>query len=402
MKRRRELTKAHGTTGGYAGFGELRIGFTTGFDHIHPSYSSWSAAERHPQQQRVHARIISTGAARPPSQCRQRRPRPNVDCCAAAAHNAAMASHAPRIQGPIISTSDLDAWEALLTEVFGMQADQRQALDQAAVQALWGVQGRRATTQLLITPQTGSGIRLLAFEPASSIVIRNQATGFDADALKVIDFYAPDFKRAAQVLADAGFALKDEVAEYDLAEGHFIEGHLWGPDQVVCALVSGPRHFFARFATITDRVVSEVQSVSCPVTDPASVIAFYAEVIGLNACYEYQITDKSFQHLVGAAQPLSIKAVNIGRSTVEPYLGIIHYGLPKGSFTSLAERAVLPNRGLAGVTLMVDDVAPIVHRALPRQILAGPALARLEPWGKITSALVRAPHGVLHHLVQPE
>ncbi len=303
--------------------------------------------------------------------------------------------------GPIVSTHQLTVWERLLAEGFDMAEVARQDLAVSDVAALWGLEGHSAETVLFETPGTPYGIRLVALDPPSAESIRDPGSGYDCDALKVIDFFTADFQAARARLEDIGFRLKDEIAEYDTDSGHITEGHLWGPDDVVCALVAGPPGFLAEFVTVADRVVSEVHSVSAPVEDQAAVVGFY-ESLGLTEVHRYEVTDESFQHLVGANDPLHIRAINMGSVRHQPYLGVIHYGLPTGSYQSLADRNRWPHRGLAGATVRVTDMAATLHAC---QQAGGTLLARqnkveLAPYGSVTAAAVRAPHGVLHHLIQ--
>ena len=303
--------------------------------------------------------------------------------------------------GPIISTDSADTWTHLLVSAFGMRVVAQQNLSAGEVEAFWGIGGHSAATIWFETPGTPYGIRVLQLTPTSSICIRDPNSGYDCNALKVIDFFTADFDAARAKLEQAGFHLKDEIAEYDTDSGHITEGHLWGPDGVVCALVAGPRDFLSEFVSITDRVVSEVHSVSAPVDNQAAVVGFYAS-LGLHEVHRYEVTDESFQHLVGAKDPLHIRAINVGSVRHEPYLGVLHYGLPVGTYKSLAERARLPHRGLVGATIRVPNVqaATAACQQAGATLLAGPVLEQLQPFGAVTTSAVRAPHGVLHQLLE--
>ncbi len=306
-----------------------------------------------------------------------------------------------RIHGPIISCADVSVTRHMFEQVFGLAPIAEQSLSRDQVQALWGLKGHGAHTIVLETPGTAFGVRLVQFDPVSPVVIRDPSRGFDANALKVIDFYAPDFNAAETHLKKQGFQLKHDRAEYDLPEGHMIEGHLWGPDEVVCALISGPKEFFRGMATITDRTFSEVQSISSPVTDPDAVLKFYSDVLGLGIVYDYFIDAESFSRLVGTLFKLHLRARNVGVKREEPYFGIIHYGLPEDSYRSLRDRALFPNRGIAGATLIADGIDTIAKKATAAgaEILAPPARVTLAPYGQVTSFTLRAPHGVIHHLI---
>jgi catechol 2,3-dioxygenase-like lactoylglutathione lyase family enzyme len=306
------------------------------------------------------------------------------------------------IHGPIVSCASIAAQRALFEGVFGLKPAAQQTLARAQVKALWGLDGHGATTMMLETPGTHFGVRLVQFDPVSPTIIRNPASGFDCDALKVIDFYAPDFDAAHAHLRSKGFKLKDDISAYDLPSGKFVEGHLWGPDEVVTALISGPKDFFKGFATITDELFSEPQSISSPVDDQPKVVAFYEKVLGLSVVHEYAIDDPSFSKLVGTPHKLQLRAKNIGLKRTEPYFGIIHYGLPKDAYSSLKDRAVFPHRGLAGATVFVDHIADHGReaKAFGVEILAPVTTVSLSPYGTVQSLTIRGPHGVIHHLIE--
>ena len=307
------------------------------------------------------------------------------------------------IHGPIISGGDLAAQRDVFDKVYGLVAVAEETLTADSVAALWGLSGRTALTVVLETPGTRFGIRLVQFDPQSDIVIRHKPSGYNSDALKVIDFYAPDFYAAKTHLEAKGYHLKDEVAEYELDNGAFLEGHLWGPDAVVTALVSGPKGFFRNFATTTEKLFSEVQSISAPVSDMPAVLAFYEAVLGLSVIHEYGIDHESFADLVGTQHKMKLRAKNVGLVRTEPYFGLIHYGLPETAYDSLRDRAVMPNRGLVGATVIVDDAADVARNAESHGADTLSALTEVElaPYGQILSFTVRGPHGVVHHIIEP-
>jgi catechol 2,3-dioxygenase-like lactoylglutathione lyase family enzyme len=304
--------------------------------------------------------------------------------------------------GPLLSVADLDVHRALFEGVLGLRARAEQELSRAAVERLWGVKGRRARTVWLTTPGTRAGVRLVRFEPPAKTAIRRPERGQDADALKVVDFYTPDFDAATDRLAAAGFHLREERAEYRLESGRFREGHLWAPDGVVCGFIGGPRELLERFVTVTARPFSEVMSVSGPVSELEPALRFYQDVLGLAVVYRYEIDDPSFGGLVGTDQTVRLRAFNVGRSTREPYLGVVHYGLPRGSYRSLRDRGRPPLRGIAGACFEVvelDEVLDSARRA-KAVVVAGPREAELAPWGAVRTLSIRGPHGVHHHAVE--
>jgi catechol 2,3-dioxygenase-like lactoylglutathione lyase family enzyme len=303
------------------------------------------------------------------------------------------------IHGPIISSSDLDAHLALFA-AFGLREVGRVQRSEAQVRAMWGVGGHSCEEVVLETPGSRFGLRLVRFSPGSDVVIRSEARGSDSEALKVIDFYAPDLPAARCAIEAAGFVFRDAVAEYDTPEGRFQEAHLWGPDGVVCALVSGEAEFFERFATVRDRLVSEPQSISGPVRDPAATIEFFRRVFGLEPIHTYGVADDSFQALVGAGSTLKVRAWNVGTDTREPYFGVIDYGLPADRQASLAAVSRPPARGLIGASLVVRDIIPVADAA---RSFGGtePAEAVIPGIGPVHIVTVPAPNGGWYQALQP-
>ena len=306
-----------------------------------------------------------------------------------------------KLLGPIVSTNDIDAWRSLLTGGFNLNEVCAESLSEQAVQSLWGLSGHRAETALFETDGTPFGIRVIRLLPGAEETVRHRCSGHDCNALKVIDFYAPSFEEARSRLKRVGYDVKEEIAEYDVGSVRITEAHLWGPDEVVCAILSGTPEFFGDFVSITNALFSEVLSISAPVDCPADAIQFYAR-LGLEDVYQYEVTDSSFQHLVGSNGPIHVRAVNMGSRRDQPYFGIIHYGLPADTQNSLADRAWLPNRGLIGATVRVSDLAVARQASIDDgyEIIADARPVRLKPYGLIRSMVIRAPHGVHHQLIE--
>ncbi|MFT3964276.1 MAG: hypothetical protein QM690_00150 [Sphingobium sp.] len=266
------------------------------------------------------------------------------------------------IHGPIISSSNLDA-HIRLFRAFGMEETGRCERTGAETSAIWGTTGQGSQEVTLATPGTPFGVRLVAFDPGADVQIRDPSRGSDSEALKVIDFYAPDLPAARARIEAAGFAFKEEVADYETPEGRFQEAHLWGPDGVVCALITGAPAFYENFATVRDQLVSEPQSISGPVQDQTATLAFLETVFGLTVVHRYGLDDESFQALVGTSEAMKLRAWNVGLNTVEPYFGIINYGMAPGMQTSVIDVARPPSRGLLGATVRVHDVVAVAERA---------------------------------------
>lgn len=297
-----------------------------------------------------------------------------------------------RLFGPLISARDLDEHARLFRDVFGMVEVGRARLDPERGRTLFGADAGTVDLLALTTPGVLSGVLVCRFDPVSDETIRTYESRVDRDALKVIDFYAPDYEGALRHARRLGYQVVEAQAEYELDGGTFREAHLWGPDNVVTAFLGGPATFFADFAQVTDRLVSEVQSISAPVGQAQPVIDFYREVFGWDVVYEYTIDDPTFAELVGVDE-LRLRSRNVGVSTREPYLGLIDYGLPDHVGGSLRGRCVAPRRGLLGAVVTTSDLAGVLSRA------GATVEVDLAPFGATRAALLTAPHGVPHLVI---
>ncbi|WP_127480131.1 hypothetical protein [Nocardioides pantholopis] len=308
----------------------------------------------------------------------------------------------PAVYGPLISTGEVDAHVRLLTEVFGMAVVDRTALDASVASDLFGAGIEAAQLTVLQTPGVASGAVLVSFEPASAETVRSYETRVDRDALKVIDFYAPDYEGAIRHARSLGYEVVEAQAEYELPEGVFREAHLWAPDNVVTAFLGGPAEFFADFAQVLDRRTSEVQSISAPLSDGQAAVDYYRAVFGWDVVYEYAIDDPSFAELLGIEEPLRLRSRNVGASTREPYVGLIDYGLPPEVGGSLLGRAVAPRRGLLGVAVSVEDLdATVAAAAAAVPGSAGPVCpVALAPFGGGRAAVLTPPHAVPHLVLE--
>ena len=306
------------------------------------------------------------------------------------------------IHGAIVSCADLDAQIRIFNGVYRLEVVAQQSLDLAAVNALWGVDGRTAVTILLETPDTQFGVRLIHFNPISDLNVRDLTAGMNANFLRVIDFYTPDFDAGRARVAQLGFKLSEDIAEYVMPGGTFIEAQLWGPDDVVTVLVGGSKDFLKGFATITDRLFSEVMSISFSTADVEQVRDFYQTVFGLGVVYEFTIEDDSFSDLMQTEETSQVRGTNIGTRSTEPYFGIIDLGLPRVTDQSLLDWALLPNLGLNGATLFVPSVDEVMAAAtlFGSRILAPVTTVNLAPYGPVKSLTLFAPHGVVHHVIE--
>lgn len=301
--------------------------------------------------------------------------------------------------GPLISAGDIADHRRLFTGVFGMEDEGAVLIDTESA-ILFGSEAPKMEIAVLRTPGVSAGAIVCQFDPVSAETVRTYESRVDRDAFKVIDFYAPDYRAAIERARALGYRVVEAEAEYELPGGTFREAHLWGPDNVVTAFLGGPSGFFADFAQVTDRMVSEVQSISAPVSAGDPVVAFYADVFGWQVVYEYGIDDPSVSDLLGVDEPVRLRTRSMGTSTREPYIGLMDYGLPPAVGGSLLGRPAAPRRGLLGAVVLVDDLYAVLAAA---DATGDPVVTLdLPHFGAVRASVMLPPHRVPHLLLEAQ
>ncbi|MEM9533485.1 MAG: hypothetical protein AAGA23_21365 [Pseudomonadota bacterium] len=301
------------------------------------------------------------------------------------------------IVGPLVSSSDLDYHVAMFRQVFDLEVVTSERLTTSEAEAIWGVAGE-VQSCVLRTPGSGYGVQVLEFHPTPAQTIRHHTRGLVPGAAKVMDFFTSDLEAALDRAQAFGLKITDEIACYDSPEGPVREAHAWVLDEMVCAFIDPPPAMQARFSSDLGRLISEPQSISGPTTELAASEAYFMEVFGFDVIYRYEVADSNFGAMIGASEPVHIRARNIGGRLTTPYIGMIDYGLHRPG-DKLIEPVTLPVRGLLGVVVQTDDLAGICERAAPY----GATLARHSATPDSaypSSALLRAPNGMLLQVVE--
>jgi len=307
------------------------------------------------------------------------------------------------IAGPVIVTAELARQLELFGQVVGMRVEGDAVLDETATRALFATEGRKARVVRMTTPGTPIGVWLVEFTPGSDTVIRVGGVGVACNALKMIDFFTADRPAAIAALRAQGFdALPYHAGMPADERAANCEAHAKGPDGVMIAAIEPLNVRATDFVTLVGRTFSEVQSASGPVSDFEPVRHFYEQVLGVPMGLRYEFASESFSRMVGVKDTLHIRANNYGRVVEDVMLGIIHYGLPPGSYADLRERARPPHRGIIGVRLRVEGLDALLERCARAGIERACDAATLTlQSGTMRIAAVRAPHGVWHWLIEP-
>jgi hypothetical protein len=290
----------------------------------------------------------------------------------------------------------------MMRDVLGMRllSDQRLSVDET--QKLFGarVQGHTSRWIDLRTVGTNIGVELVEFSPGSTTIIREGGVGISCEALKMLDFFTPDPAAALARFRTHGFEVVSDGAPVDIPDGRrYSEAHVKGPDGLMLAAIYPLNSPLSDYVSITDRTFSEIQSSSGPVSDFEPVRQFYVQTLGIPVGLKYEFKSPAFSRMIGAGRVTRIRANNYGRKVEDVMLGIIHYGLPTGSYASLRERAQPPNRGLVGVRLAVQGLDELTrHCERDGYEIAVPAADLPPSLGRGRAAVVRGPHGVWHFL----
>ncbi len=304
-----------------------------------------------------------------------------------------------RLFGPLVSTADPTAHRALFRDVLGMEEGDPTALTSADARTLFGGAVSGADVSALRTPGADAGVVVCRFSPDGQETIRSGESKVDRDALKVVDFHAPDFDAAVAHARACGYEVVESQAEYDLVgEATLREAHVRAADGVLVAFLGGPAPFFADFVRVTDRRVSEAVGMTLPLSDAKASVDFARDVFGWDVVYEYAIDAPSVAALIGVDEPLDVSARSIGSARHEPYLSLIDYGLPPDVGVSLRGRSVAPRRGMLGVVVLADDLDEVRRAA---GAAASPVVdLALDPLGAVRASVVVPPHEIPHLVVE--
>lgn len=294
--------------------------------------------------------------------------------------------------GPLLSTGDVAAHRRVFGEVFDLVEAGRARLGAAQVRTLFGPGVDSADLVALQTEGVRAGVLLADFAPGSAETVRDPETWIHRDVLRVVDFHAPDFPAALAHARAVGCEVEGSETEYAGEDVGFREAHLRLPDQVVAALLGGPADFFADYVQAFDRRVSEVVSISLPLSDAAETLEFLERVLGWGVVYEIAFEDASFSELLGTDDLLTVRAKMVGPARNQPYLNLVDYGLPATAAASLRGRAVAPRRGLLGAVLGVADLDAV--RAAAGDAAGAVVALDLAPFGNTRACVLDLPPGI--------
>jgi len=306
----------------------------------------------------------------------------------------------PRVFGPLTVAQDLPEHSSLFVDAFGMAELATVDLDHTSTQTLFGDHVGLATIRLLASPGCGSGAVVCRFDGEDVGPVRDYASPVDVDALKVIDFYAPDLEAAVAHVREIGLDAEVSGTPYSMDGVPLVEAHIQGPDGLRFAILGGPTQEMRKYVEASDRLISEVLGVTSPVRDRAQAVDFYAEVFGWKPVLEYTAKGPALASLVGLDAKLQVTGICMGSRPEETYVDLLDYGLPAGVGVSLRGRTTAPHRGLLGLVVLAPDL-PSLASAAPAGVLGAAQPVQGLP-GIKRAAMLTPPWGIPHLLLESE
>jgi catechol 2,3-dioxygenase-like lactoylglutathione lyase family enzyme len=306
----------------------------------------------------------------------------------------------PRVFGPLTSARDPDEHQALFCDLFGMEPLASVTFDQGPAAALFGGDVTGVELRLLGTPGCASGAVICRFSGPDSGTIRDGASPVDHDALKVIDFFAPDLEAAVAKARALGHDVSVSAEPYSMDGVPLREAHLGGPDGLRFAILGGPQREMRQYVELPDRLISDVLGVTSPVQDQHLAAAYYADVFGWRPVLQYTADGSAIATLVGLEADFRVTGVCMGSRSEETYVDLLDYGLPPGVGASLRGRSVAPRRGLLGLAVLVADLDAIRAAAPPGAL--GETVVFPAESGVAGAAVLTPPWGVPHLLLATE
>ena len=306
----------------------------------------------------------------------------------------------PRVLGPLTVAQDLAHHSVLFVNAFGMSELATLALDLPSTQSLFGGDVGPVTMRLLASPGCGSGAIACSFSGDDIGTVRESASPVDVDALKVIDFYAPDLDAAVAHVRGVGLDVEVSGTPYSMDGVPLVEAHIQGPDGLRFAILGGPTQEMRKYVEASDRLISEVLGITSPVRNREQAVDFYADVFGWKPVLEYTAKGEALESLVGLSANLQVTGICMGSRPEETYVDLLDYGLPPEFGASLRDRTTAPHRGLLGLVVLVPDLAGLRAVAPPESLGVAQVVQGLP--GIKSAAMLTPPWGIPHLVLETE
>ena len=224
----------------------------------------------------------------------------------------------------------------------------------------------------------------------------------DLPAGKVIGHYAlnirvPEIHTGWERIVAAGGRIKSPPTHWNLSDGSAWDSQIYDPDGVLIDAWTVHGEIAERLGPATDPA-SELQTMALHVGDAARSKEFYLG-LGYGVLYDQQV--KGLEEFFGVPGGVVMHNVNlimehtpVGRMEMSQYLG--YPGV------EVKQRAVPPNHGILSVTFEVDDLEAGSNHVvdLGAELIGGPAISGLPPFGQVTASTFFGPDGEMVELFE--
>ncbi len=314
------------------------------------------------------------------------------------------------VQEMVVSVHDLSRSTALYQDVARWQIIHEGLADPDQVQ-LWGVARNVPVQQSLLgNPGIHTGLlRLIRFVGVDQQRIRSSARPFDTGAIFNINALVKDMTGTFEALRDWGFQGFSDPNYYDIFGKRYGGAMLRGHDGVVINLLERVDEGYEDqpvFATM-----SNVNNATQVVADYSRAYEFFTTKLGWRVRWEASprwppdgSNNMSLPNSLLVAGAVQERAASFH---LDPGMagGTIEIFAFQGiSGIDFAARAAAPNLGILMYVVHVAGLCHYLDEIAGRGVVpvSGPSQFRLDPYGAVLGALIRAPDGAwLQFIDQP-
>ncbi len=292
-----------------------------------------------------------------------------------------------------ISVGDMAESVAFFRDTMEMTVAAEAALEPGPFQRLWGLPaGTTAKTTCLKNEEQSTLVELIEVKPNSGRHIRDGARTYDYGLLDIA-FRAKGLVSIHEQMIQAGYQFISAPVVYtaDWAKVTVAEAVVIGPNRMPVALIerlSEPKPVIRnRFGTMVD-VAQYVESME-------ACAPFYTGLCGYTSVFD-DVLPQGLVDEVVALPPGSTSRLNLmyQTHTKTPAVELLQCSAPG---RSLAEVAHPSNIGLFAMAFETGDLGALLDavRSAGFSVLAGPLPYEAPVHGRVTSAVVGGPNGVL-------
>jgi len=302
----------------------------------------------------------------------------------------------PRIYQVSIATGDINRSLAFFRDYVGMDIIGDRYITYGELGQLWDLpSGTTARSVLLRQRQCSTLLEVLQFHSGTSRTIRDGANNWDYGIFN-LGFVVENLDSIYKELISLGHKAFSSPVIYAPMGNEVKEVIIMTPDDVPVVHLDRMTQNYtegkARYIRLNHSLVI--------VEDAERTANFYREVIGLRETRRERLTGGAVDTVLALPAGTESRLHFVAGSDPDQLYLILMELSVKG--TSLAPVARPPNRGIFSITFEVADIVETLKRAESWGIVpdAGPHLLSGDRHGKVETAVLRCPGGVLLELIK--